>query len=231
MRNLIGDKNSFGLEYEIQSVYYNESGGPYIMGHARLWFEGKYIGAFEDVDMLGVLLCQLKWRDNLEECQFSNMVADEIYELMVSEDVPDVCPLAPGPPFDDFVTFWYICNGKFHFIWKLVDEPFFQYPDYPKDVQTAEVSVEEYRRVVAEFGEIIESIYKKEEQEGRYVPVKRRPAEIIIIRSIRIGKRIAIIIGSSPRLIITVDDKAIGSRVLLFILLLLLLLLGLFYHM
>ena len=238
MRNLIGDKNSFGIEYEIQSVDYYESGKPYVMGHMRLWLEGKYIGAIEDVDMIDAAWWVLEGGGRRKECQFSNMVAGEIYELKITDGLSGVYSCQPGPSFDDFVILQYVCNGKIYFIWKLEDKPFSQYQDYPRDVQSAVVSVEEYRRVVAELGEIIETIYKQEEREGRYAPDiqaldnrEKRGDDLIIIRRIRIGKKIAIIIGSRPRFIITIDDKAIGSRALLFILLLILLLLGLFYHM
>jgi len=165
MGNMIGEKSNFGIEYEIQSIdYYVGTSDPYVLGHMRVWIEGKYIGAYEDVDMLGVAWWALEVEGNMKESQLSNKTADDIYDLMITEGIPDVSHCHLGPPFDDFVTLSYVCNGKIHFIWKLVDEPCFQYPDYPKGVQSAEVSVEEYRRVVSEFGKIVEDARKQGEQ-------------------------------------------------------------------
>jgi len=162
MRNLIGDKNSFGIEYEIQSIeYYIGTSKPYVLGHVRLWLEGKYIGAYEDIDILGVASWALEGGESMKECQFLNMTAENIYELMITEGIPGVCHCDLGPPTDDFVTLFYVYNGKVHFVWKIVDEPCFQYPDYPKDVQSAAVSVEEYRRVVSEFVRIVEDARKQ----------------------------------------------------------------------
>jgi hypothetical protein len=44
--NLIGQKTSFGFEYDIQSR------NSHVMGNMRLWIEGKYIGAYDDVNIM-----------------------------------------------------------------------------------------------------------------------------------------------------------------------------------
>ncbi|MDR2207758.1 MAG: hypothetical protein LBE22_02125, partial [Azoarcus sp.] len=46
------------------------------------------------------------------------------------------------------------------FVWKLSDKPNLNYPDYPKEVQSAVISVDEYREVVAEFVRVIEDCQK-----------------------------------------------------------------------
>jgi hypothetical protein len=107
MVNLIGDKNNFGVEYQIHPSR------SHVMGNMRLWLGGKFVGAFEDVDMLGIALYQLEGGVELKECHLPNMVADQIYALMISEDIPNVRHFMPGPAFDDFIIFWYLCNKKF----------------------------------------------------------------------------------------------------------------------
>lgn len=153
MCNLIGEKNSFGFEYNIQSR------NSHVMGNTRLWIDGKYIGAFDDVNILSAILYQFEGLElkNTDGCKFTNKTVYEIYESINSETVPDSYRyhFSPGPAFDDFLIVTYVCNGKIFFIWKLVDNPFFEYPDYPEDIQSAWVSVDEFRKVVAEFKSII----------------------------------------------------------------------------
>jgi len=152
MRNLIGDKSSFGIEYEI--VPSNPR-----LGYMRLWLEGKYIGEIEDIHVLSASLYQLEIDPtSIEGCQFINESPEKIYELMCLTSTTDtykyVC--SPGEAFDDFRIYWYTCNGKLYFVWGLVDEPFFEYPGYPRGVQSAMVPVDEFQRIVAEVTKIID---------------------------------------------------------------------------
>ncbi|MDG4597743.1 MAG: hypothetical protein P9F75_19005 [Candidatus Contendobacter sp.] len=95
--------------------------------------------------------------ENIDECKFVNKTVDEIYESINSGAVPDsyMYYFSPGPAFDDFIIVTYVCNGKIFFIWELVDNPFFEYPDYPEGIQSAEVSVDEFRKIVLKFKKII----------------------------------------------------------------------------
>ncbi|MDR2209577.1 MAG: immunity 42 family protein, partial [Azoarcus sp.] len=147
MRNFIGKKNSFGIEYEIRSV------NSYVFGKVRLWLEGKYVGAFDDIYILTDTSCYLDGEDLRlgNECQFFvNEKADKIFELILSDAIPDSDSyrFSPGIPFDDFTIRCYKSNDKLHFVWKLSDKPNLNYPDYPKEVQSAVISVDEYREVV-----------------------------------------------------------------------------------
>jgi len=54
MRTVIGDKNRFAIEYEIQSRKVC------VMGTMRLWIEGIFIGAIQDVNILSAILCRLE---------------------------------------------------------------------------------------------------------------------------------------------------------------------------
>lgn len=155
MRNLIGSKESFGIEYEIQPGEHD------VFGNMRLWIEGKYIGTFEDENILSVALghFDLTSLDKFDGCQFSNKKPGEIYELIESYAVPGsgYCHFMPGEAFDDFIIYRYACNGNLHFVWRLCDRPFFKHPGYPKGIQSAVVSIDEFRTVVAEYKKIIAS--------------------------------------------------------------------------
>lgn len=160
MRRFVGEKGSFGFEYEIMSrSRYAKSGDYFVLGKTRLWIEGKYIGAFDDVNILSAIQYQFEGLElkDMDGCEFLGKPADEVFESIDSEAVPDSRRylLSPGEAFDDFTIFTYICNDIIYFIWKLIDEPFFEYPGYPQGVQSGQVPVDEYRKVVMEFKKII----------------------------------------------------------------------------
>lgn len=150
---MIGCKKCFGIEHERQL-----DGSP-IFGKMRLWLEGRYIGAFDDVNILSVAWHQLDGLnvDDIDGCRFGNMPPEDIYGELESGAVDDFRRyiLMPGEAFDEFLVYWYACNKKLHFVWKLVDRPFFSYPGYPSDVQFAQVPIAEFQRAVDEFGMVI----------------------------------------------------------------------------
>lgn len=153
MRKLIGDRESFGFEYEI------ESKKTHVMGYIRMWVDGKFIGAIEDVNVLPAILYQFEGleRENTDGCRFLDMEPGEIYEMIFSGTISDgrrYC-FSPGEAFDDFDVIAYVCNGNIFFVWKLVDRPFFSYPGYPDGVQSAQVSVDEFRQVVMELKKVV----------------------------------------------------------------------------
>jgi hypothetical protein len=154
MRNLIGSKDGFGIEYEIHPGDYG------LMGNMRLWFGGRYVGSFDDVNILSVTSSYLGGLKMENGCHFINEAASDVYDLISDqlETIPDsygyVC--FNGAGFDDFIVYGYACDDKFYFVWKLVDSPAFEHPGYPKDVQSADVSIDEFRRVVAEYERIID---------------------------------------------------------------------------
>jgi hypothetical protein len=92
-------------------------------------------------------------------CQFAGEEAGKVYDLMESlSDSDRRYIFLPGEGFDDFLVFCYSCNNRLYFVWKLYHKPFFAYPDYPEGVQSADISIDECRRVVAEFARIIDLI-------------------------------------------------------------------------
>jgi len=155
MTKIIGDKEAFGIEFEIPNK------DRYAMGRMRVWIEGWYLGAFDDVDMLGSIQRQLFGLESSSPvgCEFIGQSTDSIFETIDAKEPEERWRyiFSPGPPFDDFFIIVYVCNEVLYFVWKLEDEPFFDYPGYPKGLQSAKVSVSEYREVVSEFGRVISS--------------------------------------------------------------------------
>lgn len=153
MSNLIGKKSSFGFEYNIRSRHHH------IMGNMRLWIEGKYIGAFDDLNILSAIFLQFEGLElkNIDGYKFLGKKDEEIYYELVDDHSLDNWRynFSPGESFDDFIILTYICDDRITFIWKLVDNPYFEYSDYPKDIQSAQVSVDEFQKVVMEFKKIL----------------------------------------------------------------------------
>lgn len=84
MTRMAGDKDVFGVEFDLISR------DRYAMGRMRVWIEGRYIGAFDDVDMLNSLQFQFKGRE-LEipdGCEFLGKPAEDIFGL-INEKAPE----------------------------------------------------------------------------------------------------------------------------------------------
>ncbi|MCP4088214.1 MAG: hypothetical protein GY746_00250 [Gammaproteobacteria bacterium] len=163
MCKLIGDKNNFGFEYEISPSV------SHVMGNMRLWIEGRYIGSFDDTNILPTIIHQFEGLEefNLDGCKFQNMGVHEIYDLIISDSIPDSYNylFSPGEAFDDFIIIAFVCNGEIVFIWSLVENPFFEYSDYPKGIQSARVPVDVFKKNVRLFVEIISNQQKRLKEE------------------------------------------------------------------
>lgn len=156
MRAVIGDKRCFAIEYEIQPSV------SHVMGSMRLWLQGNFIGAIEDVNILSAVLCQLKslnseWRENNV---LIDKAADYIYDLVYTQDIQDninYC-FTPGEAFDDFSIVVFSYKGYFYFVWRLNNNPYFKYPNYPTDTQSARVSINNYHKIVMDFEKEIQEV-------------------------------------------------------------------------
>lgn len=146
---LVGDKNDFGIEYAVQS---NDK---YVMGNIRLWFKGVYVGSYSDVNILTSILFVLEGvnPDLIDGKSFEGMSPEQIYGVIKSDDNydGDKYYFTPGEAFDDFSVVVYAVDDKLNFIWRLHDEPYFSHPDYPLGIQSAQISLDEYRQVIMDF--------------------------------------------------------------------------------
>ena len=145
MSELVGNKDKFGVEYSVVSS------NRYVMGYMRLWIEGKSVGAFQDVNILSTVLRQLEIGDfeSINGCCFDKYCPGDLYDLFLSNDFYRYV-LILGNAFDDFYMYWYACGNKLNFLWKIVDNPYFEYSD-SREVQFASVGCDEFMGVVSEF--------------------------------------------------------------------------------
>lgn len=160
MTNLIGAKNSFGIEYKFNSVgHYSKSGDTFLLGNIRLWVDGKYFGTLEDEEIISVYWGYFQ-HSNFPRIEMSHLVdlsVDQVFKSIMSDSTGDYSGyiFSPGPAFDDFIIAAYSSKEKLVFIWSLYDNHYYQYPDYPKEIQYAEVNKEKFYEAVLEFGKRI----------------------------------------------------------------------------
>lgn len=142
VKNIIGNKNIFAIEYEIESTL------PNIMGKACIWIDGNYIGAYDDSHILTGTLYHLERISptSVNGEQFNGMNSENVYEVIKNHK--DGYFLNLGESFDDFSVIVYFSEGKFNFIWELLDAPFYNYPGYPEGLLSSRVSESYYTEVL-----------------------------------------------------------------------------------
>ncbi len=164
MYYLIGTKENFAVEFNVQSERYNR----HLFGGIRLWLDGKYLGAYEDVNILSVTWYQLELlaRDTrIYNDDFVKINDSEVFDFIKSEDNLEGGRyfLSLGEGFDDFSVVVYRFDDAIKFIWKLHDDrPFssFQYDDYIHSIQSAEIEINEFHEVVTEFKKKLDELSK-----------------------------------------------------------------------
>lgn len=147
MRRIKGNIESFAIESEITKST------PYLMGHLCLWIGGIQVGAYEDEVMLLCVKASLdqivKGMDQQQNLDFVKMKTEDLFALIYSGDIDNgQYLLHVAESFDDFSFFTFAANDEIHFVWKLRDDPFFSYPNYPKGVIHKTVKISEFTSVV-----------------------------------------------------------------------------------
>ena len=145
MSELIGDKNNFAIELDVESLT------PHPFGSLRIWLGGRPVGAFYDSHMLKASLYQIQ---NVLNRPLTNIdcvtlnpesLFRKIKELGLGEYFLNI-----GESFDDFSIIVCEYNCNYYFIWKLHNKPFFEYINYPLGVQSHIVSREVIKYVIEE---------------------------------------------------------------------------------
>jgi len=142
-RYLIGDKNSFAIEFTIENTQHN------IMGHNILWLNNQYIGAWEDISILTLVL------DSLYPMYLNqNDITDKDLNKILLDIENDTCTLDTlciDDTYDDFEKRIFKQNDEFIFIWKLYKDSYFTYKNYDYDLKIARISIKKYDKVLLEF--------------------------------------------------------------------------------
>lgn len=151
---LLGNKDIFAIEYEFQD-------GSTGSGKIRLWLNSCYIGAYEDINILSVTLAQLEnlaLSESIENEGFVESSIEETYFYIKegNDEGAGKYFLSLGEAFDDFSIVVYSFKGSFNFIWKLWDDPFFEYEGYPKGLLSASIPIDFFKQIVALFKSSIE---------------------------------------------------------------------------
>jgi len=152
INKILGNKELFAVEYEVDKVQ------PHLQGKIRLWLGACYVGAYEDVEMLLVVLSQLERvkSDKLNGEAYRNLNFELAYEKIKENDGKFFLSL--GESFDDFSIVIYFLDGAFTVVWELLDNPFFTYPNYPQGLQLVKIPEESFTQVVEEFKKQITSL-------------------------------------------------------------------------
>lgn len=149
----VGNKNNFAIEFRIRTERYSND----LFGWLRFWLGGKYVGAYDNLCILSVTLHALEQfiKKDIETEDFNGLSKQDIYQFIKFEDIPGLGKywFTPGgDSFDDFSIIVYSHHEMYNFIWKLYEDPFFEYKDYPKGFQFAKVSIDDFKEVVKDFG-------------------------------------------------------------------------------
>ena len=147
MRQVIGKIESFAVEREITQTT------PYFIGHLCLWIGGISLGAYEDEVMLSsvkaVLDSTIAILDKRQNADFLKLEKNDLFNLMYNGEFDNSLYLLHlAESFDDFSLFTFTVDDEIHFVWKLHDNPFFTYPNYPKEIIHKKVKISEFKDVI-----------------------------------------------------------------------------------
>lgn len=153
MKNLIGDKNSFAIEYVINKVH------PHIFGNVLIWLGGNYIGLLDEEVMLNSSLGSLI--DLISEERMSKYLnidihsrsKDDLFTMLQqnSDDLKDNAIFSLDESTDDFCIFVVKYSNTLRFLWALNDEPYGVYNSYPEGVLSVDIDVDVIKSVIEKF--------------------------------------------------------------------------------
>lgn len=142
---LFGDKSTFAIEIE----YENELTD---FGCVRLWLQNDYVGSMDESQIVGVALNQINLLLNSKE-NYSLPVSkdsDELFNYLETEQ-DEISMTSFGEAFDDFDIFCIKKDKLITFIFKLCDEPFFQYAGYDREIKCVSVTSDNIEQALSEI--------------------------------------------------------------------------------
>lgn len=156
---IIGNSDRFAIEFKVDPERPTNN----LFGWLKLWFGGNYVGAYENICMPSITLHALEefTKINLETSNFEKLSIDAIYCSIKSGELDEYWFAPGGDSFDDFSIVVYSHNGFYKFIWKIIENPFFEYNNYPDGFLSAEVNIEEFKRVIKDFKKLLDQLDKE----------------------------------------------------------------------
>jgi hypothetical protein len=147
---IIGSKDKFAIEY----VY----GSNPNMGYVKLWLNNIYIGADEETYfsyIQGALRHILTNKENLKSFPFAfespNIIIDQVVKHINEPLVRKFIVKSFGGSFDDFLIICFFSGPELYFVWQLLENPFFRYPEYPRAAQISSLDINYFEDVICEF--------------------------------------------------------------------------------
>ena len=149
---LIGDRNEFAIEYQV-----NKNNG-HLFGHICIWIGNIKIGYYEDEVLLlvtkGALDRLLENIGEMDRRDLAGKKKEDLFKQIYSmEDANGIYLISPGESFDDFSFFAFSHEDTLYFCWKLNEVPFFDYDDYPQDIQLKAVPISVFKNVLQQWTE------------------------------------------------------------------------------
>jgi hypothetical protein len=152
---IVGNKNRFAIEFEICNEWGKMQDGKII-----LFINNFQVGSYDDINYLSIpceeLLSVLD-SENRYYPEFKNKKISEIVKIFNTSDEDRYYSVIHlGESFDDFIIRAYkVDSHKICFLWKLLKNPFFQYPKYDYRSKSFELDISEVLSVVQQFKEVI----------------------------------------------------------------------------
>jgi hypothetical protein len=170
---IIGDKNVFAFQYEVESEH------PIVMVKNCLWIQGIFLGNYEDSGTISAvlrrLLALIKREGNFYEDEFVGKSPEEIMLIMIpnfynpekkfgdftDEEQDSLMKYDKyiygfGENYDNFVIRIYAIDGVYHFLWQLRPHAWQEvevkcYQGYSRDLQHATVALTDLEKVFNEI--------------------------------------------------------------------------------
>ena len=149
---LIGDRKEFAIEYQINK---HDS---HLLGNLCLWIGNVRIGYYDEETLLLVTKSALEGIDEklekIKRKDLSEKNKEDLFEQMYSSETENgIYLVTPGESFDDFSIFTFSYEDTLYFCWKLNENPFFDYEDYPKDIQLKTVPIAVFKKILGHWSE------------------------------------------------------------------------------
>lgn len=149
MKDLIGSRESLGLEFERANCDSPR------MGKATIWLEGHALGNPDEEVILGTFFHSIvSLADRIENSEYNETFAEQRIESNLLEFISDFSTgaahsLTPGESFDDFLIYAFLDGNSVVFVWKLFSDASRSYDGIiPEKQYIASITENQFHEVV-----------------------------------------------------------------------------------